>query len=693
LIRKIKLLVFQGWTVPLALLALAAASFGLLIPRLGLYWDDWSQLLVSRLYGLSGYWPYFASDRPLSAWTHILLVPLLGVNPLHWQIFTLGLRWLTACAMVWAFCALWPNARRQVVFAAFLFLVYPAFTQQSDAVAYHQHWLQYLIFFISIGAMIQSVRWRSQPRRAGAYTALALVTLALHCSITEFFSGVELVRPLLLWFLVSPTESSPRRRLVKTLRLYWPYFALLLAYVLWRLVFLRFPGEDSHPALLLEQFRTEPFSALATLGQFAGVDMLYILVGSWANVFDLRLAEAQLPTILFSWLLALGVAVAIFVYLARLRDPDPEGEIGKDWTRQAVLVGALVTLLGPAPIWVTGNQLINPDFHADRFGLVAMTGAALLFTAGIEWIGKKQLQKAALLAVLIGLAAGFHLRTANEYRWMWVHQTRFYWQLAWRAPAIQPGTAIVAEEIFLPNQELFSTSSALNLLYPQTPRPERLPIWMYALKPRFSQGIPASGEVHFSTRLRSYLFKAAAPEESVLIEYDPLKSRCLWVLSEQDRSNPDLSDLVRQALVISNPDRFQPGPALEGYPPVEIIGKEPSHGWCYYFEKADLARQVGDWQQVAALGDEAQARGFEPDRPKSDEPREWLPFIEGYARTGNWPVARDLTRVIVDKFPRHRGMLCDLWTGLEKSSLPAEGQPAAEVTGELGCASLPVALQ
>ena len=77
-----------------------------------------------------------------------------------------------------------------------------------------------------------------------------------------------------------------------------------------------------------------------------------------------------------------------------------------------------------------------------------MFGAALLFTAAVEWIGKKQLQKAALLAVLIGLAAGFHLRTANEYRWMWVYQTRFYWQLSWRAPAIQPETAIVAEDDF-----------------------------------------------------------------------------------------------------------------------------------------------------------------------------------------------------------------------------------------------------
>jgi len=30
------------------------------------------------------------------------------------------------------------------------------------------------------------------------------------------------------------------------------------------------------------------------------------------------------------------------------------------------------------------------------------------------------------------------------------------------------------------------------------------------------------------------------------------------------------------------------------------------HGWCYYYQKANLARQQGDWEQVIALGREAE---------------------------------------------------------------------------------------
>jgi hypothetical protein len=73
--------------------------------------------------------------------------------------------------------------------------------------------------------------------------------------------------------------------------------------------------------------------------------------------------------------------------------------------------------------------------------------------------------------------------------------------------------------------------------------------------------------------------------------------------------------------------------------PVEIFGKEPEHTWCYYFQIASLAHQFGDWQAVSKLGDEAEGKGFSP-----ASPHEWLPFIEGYAHSGQWDKALDRTQ-------------------------------------------------
>jgi len=75
---------------------------------------------------------------------------------------------------------------------------------------------------------------------------------------------------------------------------------------------------------------------------------------------------------------------------------------------------------------------------------------------------------------------------------------------------------------------------------------------------------------------------------------------------------------------------------MEARPPAEIFGHSPEPCWCYYFEKADLARQTGDWQQVAQIGDEATRLGFKP-----EDPSEWLLFVEGYANVGRYTNARE----------------------------------------------------
>ncbi|MEA4906682.1 MAG: hypothetical protein VB089_03615 [Anaerolineaceae bacterium] len=684
-IQRFRSLHFPSWTVPIALLLLCIASFGLLAPWLGLYWDDWSQLLVPRLYSYGAYWTYFASDRPFSAWTHILLVPLLGGDPLHWQIFTLGLRWLTACAMWWSMSRLWPTARRQVTLAAFLFAIYPAFSQQPISVAYHQHWLQYLLFFVSLGTMILAAK---RPRRAGLYLPLSLITLALHLSITEFFIGVETLRPLFLWFALDGVVTVKRERLRRVALLYLPYLLVFSIYVVWRLFLVQFPGQDPHSPELLQQLFSAPAAALAQFGRFAAMDVLFILVANWSRVFDLRLLDINQSMVLLSWLVGLAAAIGLAFYLSHLQEPDSQVESdAPHWRRQAALLGGLITLLGPAPIWITGHQLVNTvDFHTDRFALVAMLGVSLLCVALLDWAGRGPAHSAVLLSLLVGLAVGFHLRTANDYRWMWTQQERFYWQLYWRAPYIEPGTALISEDEFLPNQELFSSSSAINLLYPQPSQPQDLAYWMYTLLPRYSDGIPASGQIDYHTPLRIYTFSASTPD-SLLIHYDPQKGGCYWILRPDDGDNPDLSELVRQALPFSNLERIRPQPIAGDYPPEAYFGSEPQHNWCYYFQKADLARQEEDWQAIAALGDEAAALGYSPTHPEANSTYEWIPFIQGYARAGRWDTASQLLIAVYQRDNKYGNYLCKTWSGLyhQAESDPAAQAGSAAVSAALGC--------
>jgi hypothetical protein len=76
-------------------------------------------------------------------------------------------------------------------------------------------------------------------------------------------------------------------------------------------------------------------------------------------------------------------------------------------------------------------------------------------------------------------------------------------------------------------------------------------------------------------------------------------------------------------------------------PPTVVFGPEPLHGWCYFYEKADLARQRGDWKEVLALGNEALDKGFAP-----QDHVEWIPFLQAYAVAGEIEHLTELASVI-----------------------------------------------
>ena len=125
-----------------------------------------------------------------------------------------------------------------------------------------------------------------------------------------------------------------------------------------------------------------------------------------------------------------------------------------------------------------------------------------------------------------------------------------------------------------------------------------------------------------------------------------------------------MSALTRKWLSISNLARIQPTQAEPGYPSKELFGAEPEHGWCYYFEKADLARQFADWETAAALGDEAQSKGFQPTLSGSNSAYEWQPFVEAYAHLGRWQDAANLMVKNVEFDADYAPFVCGRWKTL-----------------------------
>jgi hypothetical protein len=111
---------------------------------------------------------------------------------------------------------------------------------------------------------------------------------------------------------------------------------------------------------------------------------------------------------------------------------------------------------------------------------------------------------------------------------------------------------------------------------------------------------------------------------------------------------------------------------------VYSFGSEPPHEWCYYYQKADLARQQNDWQTVAELGDEAQKLGLHP-----NDQIEWMPFLQAYAWIDDIKQVRAIAKRI-NTDPFYQDQACQNLKALADYGLPRSAEMQNKVE-ELFC--------
>jgi hypothetical protein len=74
------------------------------------------------------------------------------------------------------------------------------------------------------------------------------------------------------------------------------------------------------------------------------------------------------------------------------------------------------------------------------------------------------------------------------------------------------------------------------------------------------------------------------------------------------------------------------------------------------------ARQVGDWETIVRLAEEAQSKGLAP-----NDRVEWMPFLEGYALSGQEAEARRLAELMEAEQEPRREICHRLLTNLPEA--------------------------
>jgi hypothetical protein len=663
-----------SWSLPVALAIVCFITFGLFIPSLGFYQDDWHHVYYAYARGLDSLKELFLFDnRPFAALFYIPAFKLLGFQALHWQLFSLAIRSLAVIAAWLCVGALWPGHTRAAAWTALVFAVYPLFNLQSLSVVYSMHWMGYLLFLISLWAMIQSIR---QPRRYAVFTALSLVTAGLHLALLEYFAGVELARPLVLWFLQAGQPAKRRAR--GALRLWLPYLGLLAFYAVYRVFLLPTPasnpGQNPVPPLLAALVNA-PLEGILRLVQKVLQDTTSILFTAWSSAISPQLFEISLSANVKALLVGLALGLALYLYFSTLHTGKntvpPSGEA---WQRQALALGLALTVLGPLPAWLIDRDITNANpLWSSRFGLPAMLGASLVIVALVYSLLLDRRYRTALLCALVGLAASWQVLNSNDFRWAWSKQSTFYQQLYWRAPYILPDTALLSDGEFLPYMGEYPTAFAVSTLYPkQDAASSSIDHWYFSLYKHFDaqrQDLVRGMTLEDSTYSSHF---SADSRNSLVISFVPENGQCLWVLSAQDRDIPGLPDIIREVLDASNLSRIQADSPEKGPYPAQIFGDAHTDSWCYYFEKGDLARQSRDWSQVVDLWNQADKAGFHPSSGV-----EYVPFIQGFAYTEEWQSAEKMSLQANRISQGMRPLLCGVWQDILAGTTASAARQAA----------------
>ena len=652
---------------PVFLLVLALLTYALFFWQRGFYWDEapWSWIYY-RL-GPAALTKTFSTSRPFWGLLYQVSMPLVGPHPWAWQLLMVFFRWLSA-VLVWKlFRQVWRGDARPAEWTSALFLVYPGLGQNFAALMYTHFYIVLDAFLLSLWLSLLSIQ-----RKSWSLGAAALLLAAVNLMTMEYFYFLEFFRLVLFWVVL---DEDWKTRLRRAGIMYLPYLALFLGVTFWRAFFFSNQNASYSYGTLLE-LRANPLAGLLHL-------LLNMLKAFWETVphawifsFEpVSSSDVGFYTLIGS--LGLSLVSVLLVWFS-LRKKD--GEQNSTFSLAFIGMGLAAWLLGGGAFWLVGDKTM-PQLHfsADRFTLSFMLGSSLIVTGLLGWLRKYPRIQSGLLAILVGFAVGKQFQINSLYRHDWETQNNLFWQMAWRMPALEPGTTLLSNDLPLTLFSDNSLSGPLNWIYSAPGKMEHI---LYFASVRTQEGRALGFELKAGVPFeQNYLATTFSGNTSKMVVFYYNPPGCLRVLDPDiDPLNRLLPPELRDGAFLSHPQSILVSPAAI-LPDFE--NPEPAHGWCHDFSQAELARQSGDWQKVLDIYTKATQAGEHP-----KDPLEYFPFIEASSQRGEWELARGLSRDAY-KFSKEfmRPTLCKLWQRIEQNTpvSPQQQNAVSGVRSELGC--------
>lgn len=642
----------------LLLLVVSALVYLPRINQIGYLNDDWYLMYSAHAYGPQVFADIFSIDRPARALVMTPAYTLFGDNPLYYNLSAYFFRLISGFSFLWLLQMLWPRQRTATFIASLLFLIYPGFLSQLNGIDYQSQMVSLAAAMLSISLSVKASLVKSLASRWLAFLGAVLLGW-LYLGLVEYFLGLELLRFASLFLIESRDRDSWKGIFSASLASWLPNLIIPGAFLIWRVFIFESERGATDIGSQLAEFQALPLPTI-----------IWWLVRLFSNAFHVALLAWGIPPYqflsyisrlrdLFITLAATGALLLLLVWLVRpLRDEQTASAVGRerDWKNEALILGIAIAIAGLVPVILVGRQADFWDFS--RYTLASSPGSALIMTAILFALSSRGLRWG-MLALLITVSVFTHhanaIRLANETASL----RSFWWQVAWRVPQLQINTTLVANYPISAIQEDYFIWGPANLIY----YPEglgddeiRTPISAAVLNQYSLLKILSDGPRDNVNR-RS--IRSVIDYQNILVLSMPTPGSCVQVLNG---AQPEISQFEEERVIVVAPhsDLNHIDLMSELHTPPQIVfGPEPAHEWCYYYEKADLARQRGEWEKVLALGDQVLEKTLVP-----EDNIEWMPFLQAYARAGDMDRLAQIHQHLKNADPYIAGQVCQLVTGM-----------------------------
>jgi len=640
--------VFPGF-----LLVLTVLTYGLFAFRQGFYLDDWYITLYQKYFGASGFIKFFQEDRPFLGYVYRIFLPIFKDSPAAWQIFAVFTRWLVTLTFWGVLNILIPSQKKLWKWAAILFLVYPGFQFHWFAIMYSQVYLLMAVYFASYFFMYKALKQRKPWWTYALWTAAAMISVVIGIVPMEYFYGMELFRPIVLYLLLRREYPRPLKAVSQALLHWLPYLAIFTGFTAFRIIN---SSAYSYQIGLLELLASNPIGTIKDLVGAAALAVYDAALTAWWNPKQLLNRDLMTPasgTMLVLILFAGGLTWFVLFRKDRAENIDS----GASRNRIVMGCGLILTIIALLPFLAAAFP-VSLEFPSNRFLLALAPGISIFLVGAANEFLRTEKQKIFLIAMLCALAVGSQFMVARGFVLYWDAQRDFFWQLSWRAPGLEPGTALISEDLpFSPYFSGPSLSAPLNMIYSPENTSARLDNVILLISSPQRDVISAyepGTEIEYSYRQLEFHGSTDA-----LVAFVKPSNGCLRLLSSDisagEFENSKSFNFQSYGTALSNLSRIIPDPAVPAALPAKYFGSEVRDQWCYYFEKADLARQQKSWDKVIDWYSQAEASEFGPSLAA-----EWLPLMQALLHTGQINRVVELSSKFNPEDPVGTASLCAL---------------------------------